>query len=160
MLIVAENLRETIRAALPLLGEIRDAEASRPIAEGKWSRKEILGHLLDSACNNQQKFVRTMEDAKLNFVGYHQTFWVESQKYNAADWSALIAFWREFNLHLAHIIENTDPALLANTITIDDYGTFTLEFIMKDYVEHLKHHLLQILPTGPFSSKFANVYNA
>ena len=159
MLNVAENLRETINTALPLLDRITDEEASIPRAPGKWSRKEILGHLIDSACNNQQKFVRTRAQTHLDFVGYQQDFWVESQKYNAADWSGLIAFWREYNFHLAHIIENTDAALLSNSITIDDHGTFTLEFIMQDYVEHLKHHLLQILPDGPFSNNFANIYN-
>jgi len=160
MLNIAEDLRGTIHAALPLLEGIADGEASIPRAPGKWSRKEILGHLIDSACNNQQKFVRTMENAEHDFVGYHQNFWVESQRYNSADWSGLIALWRCFNLHLAHIIENTTPALLVNSITVEDHGTFTLEFIMRDYVEHLKHHLLQILPRGPLSSKFANGYDS
>lgn len=159
MLHVAQNLRETIEMALPLLEGITDADASIPSAPGKWSRKEILGHLIDSACNNQQKFVRTRAQTHLDFVGYQQDFWVESQKYNATDWSGLIEFWRAYNLHLAHVIEHTDAALLANSITIDDHGTFTLEFIMEDYVEHLKHHLLQILPEGPFSNNFANIYN-
>jgi hypothetical protein len=152
MLDIAEHLRETIRTALPLLEQITDADASIPRAPGKWSRKEILGHLIDSACNNQQKFVRTRAQSHLDFVGYQQDFWVASQRYNAADWSSLIAFWRAYNLFLAHVIENTEPALLTNTITIDDHGTFTLEFIIQDYVEHMKHHLLQILPNGPFSS--------
>ena len=159
MLHVAENLRETIETALPMLDRFTDEEASIPRAPGKWSRKEILGHLIDSACNNQQKFVRTRAQAHLDFVGYQQDFWVESQKYNAADWSGLIEFWRAYNVHLAHVIEHTDEVLLANSITIDDHGTFTLEFIMEDYVEHLKHHLLQILPDGPFSNNFANIYN-
>ena len=159
MLNVAEHVRKTIETALPLLEKLTDAEASIARAPGKWSRKEILGHLIDSACNNQQKFVRTSAQTHLDFVGYQQNFWVESQRYNAVDWSALIAFWRAYNFHIAHIIENTDPALLANSITIDDQGTFTLEFIMRDYVEHLKHHLLQILPDGPFTSNFANIYN-
>ena len=94
MLNIAEDLRGTIHAALPLLEGIADGDASIPRAPGKWSRKEILGHLIDSACNNQQKFVRTMEKAEHDFVGYHQDFWVESQRYNTADWSGLIAFWR------------------------------------------------------------------
>jgi hypothetical protein len=159
MLNIAEDLRGTIHAALPLLEGTADADASIPTAPGKWSRKEILGHLIDSACNNQQKFVRTMENTAHDFVGYHQNFWVESQRYNTADWSGLIAFWRAYNLHLAHIIEHTDPALLANSITVEDHGNFTLEFIMRDYVEHLKHHLLQILPDSPLSSKFENTYD-
>lgn len=86
----------------------------------------MLGHLIDSACNNQQKFVRTMEEAALDFPGYKQNFWVESQKYNSAAWTDLIALWRAYNMHLAHIIERVEPELLANSITIDDHGTLRL----------------------------------
>ena len=159
MLQVADDLRATLDNAVPMLNTITDAEASHPRATGKWSRKEILGHLIDSACNNQQKFVRLMENPRFDFVGYRQDHWVASQKYNSADWDTLIAFWLFYNLHLARVIENTDPGLLGNSITIDGHGSFTLQFVMEDYVEHMKHHLLQILPDGPFSNKFQNLYN-
>lgn len=159
MLNIAKDLRETTQSVLPLLEDITDGDASVPRAPGKWSRKEILGHLIDSACNNQQKFVRTMAQPQLDFVGYKQDLWVGSQKYNAADWRNLIALWHAYNLHIAHIIEHVEPELLGNSIAIEDAGTFSLEFIMKDYVEHLKHHLMQILPGASLSSKFENIYN-
>jgi hypothetical protein len=155
----AENLRKTVSEVLPLLQNFSDADASDKPQPEKWSKKEILGHLIDSACNNQQKFVRTMAEKQVDFVGYRQNFWVDSQNYNAADWNDLIIFWRFFNLHLAHIIENVKPKFLANEITIENAGTFTLEFIMKDYVEHLKHHLNQILPEADFKHEFQNIYN-
>lgn len=156
---VANHLRETIDGVLSSLEAIPDAEASVPPAPGKWSKKEILGHLIDSACNNQQKFVRTMAESGLEFVGYRQDLWVGSQKYNEARWTDLIVLWRAYNIHIAHIIENAGPGCLPNTITIEDAGTFTLHFIMEDYVEHLKHHLLQILPDAGLTAKFQNIYN-
>lgn len=155
----AEKLRETVTEALPLLKNFSDEEASIKPLPKKWSKKEILGHLIDSACNNQQKFVRTMAEKQIDFVGYQQNHWVDSQSYNSANWDNLIDFWRLFNLHLAHIIENVKPELLANEITIENAGTFTLEFIMKDYVEHLKHHLNQILPEANLEHEFQNIYN-
>lgn len=155
----AENLRKTLREVLPLLQNITNESASiKPLPE-KWSKKEILGHLIDSACNNQQKFVRTMANFRVDFIGYQQNHWVDSQKYNAANWQDLISLWQFYNLHLAHIIENVNNELLANEITIENAGTFTLEFIIKDYVEHLKHHLGQILPEANLPNNFQNIYN-
>ncbi len=156
----AQSLLQTINQVLPFLQEITDEEASQKPLPNKWSKKEILGHLIDSACNNQQKFVRMMASKHLDFVGYAQDFWVNEQHYNDASWQQLVSFWYAYNAHIAHIIEHVNPNFLQNTITIEGSGLFTLEFIMQDYAEHLKHHLTAILPNIGLESKFQNVYNA
>jgi hypothetical protein len=154
---VADNLREILRTIGPLLDDISDEAASQRPGDGKWSKKEILGHLIDSACNNQQKFVRGMAGGDSVFPGYEQDLWVDSQKYNSADWHDLLALWKAYNMHLAHVIENVPFACLENSITIEGHGTFSLRFIMEDYVEHLKHHLNQILPDLEFSTSYQTV---
>ncbi len=155
----ANHLRKTIRQVLPFLKNITDETASQKLSPDKWSKKEIIGHLIDSACNNQQKFVRIMAQPHLDFVGYDQDFWVNAQHYNTDSWTNLLKLWEFYNLHLAHVIENVNPKVLQNTITINGVGLFSLEFIMKDYAEHLKHHLMQVLPDANFlKSNFENVY--
>lgn len=156
----AENLRQTLDQVFPFLREISDEEASIKPALNKWSNKEILGHLIDSACNNQQKFVRMMAQSHLDFVGYAQDFWVSQQHYNQASWLQIVELWLAYNQHIAHIIEHVNPDFLQNTITIEGNGLYTLEFIMQDYAEHLKHHLKVILPEIGLESRFSNVYNA
>ena len=146
MLHTATELLETIDRVLPMLQAITDSQASVRPGPGAWSSKEILGHLIDSAGNNQQKFVRTMAASGTDFPGYEQDHWVASQRYNEADWGDLVVLWRSFNIHLAHVIKNVPPDLLANSINLKDIGTQSLEFLMEDYVAHLKHHLRQILP--------------
>ncbi|MBL7814222.1 MAG: DinB family protein [Saprospiraceae bacterium] len=157
---IAQSLRDTISFILPQLRQISDAEAALKPRPEKWSKKEVLGHLIDSACNNQQKFVRTMQQTHLDFVGYQQNAWVALQRYNEADWTTLIDIWVAYNQQIAHIIEHADPSVLEHTITIEGTGPFSLSFIMADYGEHLKHHLLQILPHADLKSGFSNVYNA
>ncbi len=157
---VAKHLRETIDFVLPQLQKIADAEASVKPHPEKWSYKEIIGHLIDSACNNQQKFVRTMQQPHLDFVGYKQDAWVALQKYNAANWFEIIEIWVAYNHQIAHIIETVDPSVLGHTISIEGSEPFTLQFIMTDYAEHLKHHLRQVLPEAGLASAFSNVYNA
>jgi hypothetical protein len=156
---IAEDLRKTIELVLPMLQGIGDKDASYKPLPHRWSKKEILGHLIDPACNNQQKFVRTMAISEVKFVGYEQDFWVEWQNYKSADWQNLIALWKAYNFHLAHIIENVSVDVLQNKITIENAGTFTLEFIMVDYAEHLKHHLNQIIPTLNLKNEFQNTCN-
>ena len=155
----AEELRKIINQFGPLLRHIEEKDASVKPLPNKWSKKEILGHLIDSACNNHQKFVRTIAEKHINFTGYQQNHWVDSQKYNTRIWYDLIILWHGYNLHLAHIIENVNLEALANEIKIEDAGPFTLEFIMRDYVEHLKHHLNQILPEANLQNNFQNIYN-
>jgi hypothetical protein len=156
----AQHIRDIVAVVLPLLTAIDDQAASQKQAPDKWSKKEIVGHLIDSACNNQQKFVRTMAQPHLDFVGYAQNHWVAAQKYNVANWQDLLLTWQGYNLQIAHIIENVAFQTLTNTISIEGIGPFTLEFIMKDYAEHLKHHLKQIIPDVALTSAFENVYGA
>ncbi|MBA4852310.1 DinB family protein [Emticicia sp. BO119] len=157
---IADYLRQTIYEVLPALQAISDEDASIKPLPQKWSKKEILGHLIDSATNNHHKFVRTMAQPHMEFVGYAQDFWVAGQYYNSRNWEEIVTFWHVYNLHLAHIIESVNPAYLQNTISISGSKPFTLAFIMEDYVEHMKHHLRVILPEANITSKFQNVYNA
>lgn len=160
MYATAENLHQVLDQVLPFLRKISDNEANVKPALNKWSKKEILGHLIDSACNNQQKFIRMMAQSHLDFVGYAQDFWVNEQHYNQASWQELIVFWYAYNKHIAHIIAHVNPDFLQNTISIEGSDLFTLEFIIQDYTEHLKHHLKAILPELGLESKFSNVYGA
>lgn len=159
MIETSRHLHEIIGKATPLLKQISDKEASYKSNPKKWSKKEIIGHLIDSACNNQQKFVRLMETEKLNFVKYNQDDWVNNQRYNQANWLQMVDLWHLYNLHLSHIIAYVVPEKLQHQITIEEVGPFTLEFIMKDYIEHLKHHLKAVIPSAGIDSKFKNIYN-
>lgn len=155
------ELREIVKRVVPMLDQIStDTDlAVRPRPE-KWSRKEILGHLIDSACNNHQKFVRMMQQTALDFPGYRQDDWVLLQKWAQADWPEMILLWESYNQHIAFLIANVDPEHLNHEIKIEGVGPFKLGFIMPDYLEHLKHHVKQIFPEIDLENDFVNVYNA
>lgn len=155
---VADALRQTIEQAMPMLMAISDKDAAAKSSPEKWSYKEIIGHLLDSAGNNQQKFVRAMLHSGSDFVPYMQDEWVAVQHYNDATWQDLLNIWKHYNSHIAHIMEYVNSDLLQNTIYIGGKGPYTLDFIVTDYVEHMKHHLIEILPTAKFVSSFEMVY--
>lgn len=131
-----------------------DADAAARSAPGKWSRKEIIGHLVDSACNNHGRFVRAQLQDDLIFPGYEQDDWVRVERYQDRAWTELIAMWRHYNRHIAHIMATADANQLERPRarhnldqlawqTVSAAQPTTLEYFMRDYVDHLKHHLRQ-----------------
>ena len=103
------EFRRTIDRAAERLGTFCDSEAGRPTAPGKWSKKEIVGHLIDSAANNHGRFVRAQLQEDLVFPGYDQDAWVRVQRYRDRPWSDLVALWRAYNRHIACVMESADP---------------------------------------------------
>lgn len=134
-------LRDAVREAEGKLRGLSDEEAARRPEPEKWSAKEILGHLIDSAANNHQRFVRARHSNELSIVAYNQNAWVRCQNYPAADWSTLVDLWVAYNKHLAHIIANIEEGEWETPIRIGDADPITLEFLVHDYLRHLKHHL-------------------
>jgi hypothetical protein len=140
----ARDLQQTIDAALPTLRAMSDAAATEPRSPGKWSRKEMIGHLIDSASNNHQRFIRAQQTTALTFPPYEQNHWSASQHCNERPWSALVDLWHAYNAHLAHVIAHIPDAHLAVPCTIESNRPVTLEFLVTDYVVHLRHHLTQV----------------
>jgi hypothetical protein len=148
-------LRAAVAHAVRHLRTISDPLASTPGAPGKWSPKEVIGHLIDSASNNHQRFVRAQLPGAVPFDGYAQDDWVRLQRYNEADWSALVDLWAAFNLHLARVMEHTSeegsrrprPDLQLTRLAFRQANEpVSLGWFMEDYVEHMQHHLRQIGP--------------
>lgn len=151
-----DDFRETIATAAESLLRLSDADSERSPAAGKWSPKQIIGHLIDSAANNHARFVRAQLNDDLIFPGYEQEEWVSRQKYQRESWPDLVNLWRLYNLHIAHLMHHVPDELLTkprarhnlNEIawkTVPQTESVTLEYFMRDYVAHLKNHLQQIL---------------
>ena len=136
-------LASVVAHALPLLSAIPEDAASKKPAPNKWSKKEILGHLIDSAANNHQRFMRLQLQTEISLPGYDQDDWVRLNHYQQRTWNEIVTLWSAYNRHLASVIESLDDSALGHVWHSPD-GDVTLEFIASDYVRHLKHHLAQI----------------
>ena len=141
----ANDLLSALKIADKLRG-IDEARASARPAPGKWSNKEILGHLVDSAANNHQRFVRLQLNERIDLPGYDGDAWVRVQGYQNRSWREIIDLWQMYNTQLAAVIRHVDPKALRNVWHTPDGQDLDLEFIIRDYVVHLRHHLDQILP--------------
>jgi hypothetical protein len=150
-----DDFRQTIESANERLAKISESESEKPRSEDHWSAKQIIGHLIDSAANNHARFIVAQLKDDLVFPGYAQDGWVRTNHYQQRPWPELIELWRAYNLHLHHVMTHADQEKLNTPCTLHTLQEIafktvpqaepvTLEYLMKDYVDHLKHHLAQI----------------
>lgn len=142
---IADQIRQVIATAKPKLLNLAPEIAHQKENPDNWSRQEILGHLIDSALNNHQRFVRGAQDVAGDFPTYNQTRWVEVQCYNAMDWVDLVDLFVQYNYHICRVIEVLPQDVLSNPCNIGKDTPATLEFVIEDYLRHLRLHIEQIL---------------
>ena len=153
---IGTELRDAIDRAVPLLLALDDKASLLPRTPGKWSPRQIVGHLIDSACNNHSRFVRAQFQEDLVFPGYEQDRWVAVQRYEDVPWTELIALWAAYNRHIARIMSAAPESELTRPRARHSLDAIawqpvpaarpaTLGYFMRDYIGHLHHHLKQIL---------------
>jgi hypothetical protein len=141
---LAGELRSEADAVHMRLRALDESAASADRGPGTWVRKEILGHLIDSAANNHQRFVRAPSGDPFVWPGYEQDAWVSANRYRDRPWAELVDLWASMNRHLAYAIESVPASALQTRCIIGGNEPVTLEWLMRDYLRHLRHHLAQI----------------
>jgi hypothetical protein len=141
---LSDNLVQVVKSAEASLLQVTEIESNKPILTGGWSRKQVLGHLIDSASNNHQRFVRAALQTSLDFPGYDQDGCVRVQAVEEAHWPLLVALWADYNRYLAHVIAHLAPFKLETLCRIGSDEPVKLQFLVEDYLKHLLHHLGQI----------------
>jgi len=152
----ARRLRRTVEEAAPRLERLTEDVTACPRAAGKWSPREIIGHLLDSAAHNHIRFVRAQLEEDLDFPGYDQDEWVRVQAYCESPWLELVELWRSYNVLLARIVDAIPSEVLTRPRArhslhriawkpFAEDAPASLEDLITDYVDHLSHHVAQIV---------------
>ena len=125
--------------------QFSEQEASTPPAPGKWSKKEILGHLIDSANNNHARFVRgQFETEPVKLLKYAQDEWVSLQNYRDESTETIVQLWEVYNTHIAHVIAVMPKEKYKVLWDIGGEEPVTMEWMIKDYVDHMEHHFKAI----------------
>jgi hypothetical protein len=141
---LGSRLQTLVSKAKQDFDNISDAEASSPTVSGGWSGKQVLGHLIDSASNNHQRFVRALLQDEVRMPGYDQAGCVRVQRYQELQWGQLVALWESYNRFLAHILEGVPEDKRRTPCFVGEYPVMTLEELAADYIRHMQHHLEQI----------------
>jgi hypothetical protein len=139
-----ERLQELIDLApAQLLAHNETVFKQKPKPE-KWSKQEILGHLIDSAVNNHQRFIRTQFQDDAN-IPYNQDEWNKHGYYNEISTAQLVSFWKAYNTQILALISSIPTVLLSRTCRVGGEESYTIQFLFNDYVAHQEYHLKQII---------------
>jgi len=118
---VIDRLQEHINRTPSEFLRYPEGELRRKPTPNKWSKKELLGHLIDSAANNHHRFIKIQFLPSPFFVeGYAQNDWVRIQNYNEKDTQQLVNLWRVYNEHILYIMQNTPEENLKIKIKAED----------------------------------------
>ncbi len=128
----------------PLLEQLADDVFSHKPVPYKWSKKEILGHLIDSASNNHHRFIRGQYEDNPT-IWYDQDQWNALSHHQNMPKQHLITLWTLYNRHIVEILKHFPEKHLQRTCTIRGGNVYTLKYFIQDYVVHLEHHLRQMV---------------
>lgn len=147
-----QELRSVINDFAAKFGSMSDAQFSERRAPGKWSRKEVLGHLIDSAHNNLRRFITGQYESNPPHIIYEQDFWVAANAYHTAAPADLVSLWKLMNERILAVLAQMPPQHYQKPCNTGrkDPDIHTIEWLAADYVKHLKHHINQIIP-GSFN---------
>ena len=126
---LSQRLTGVLRAAMPWLLTISEGEASVPEREAKWSAKQVIGHLTDSAVNNLGRFVKLQIEPGGSLPGYAQMEWVSLQHYGEREWAEVLGLWFALNEHVAWMVAHMERAKLANRGVVEGEPV-TLGFVI------------------------------
>jgi len=152
-----ETLKDIIEEVYPVFKRMSSAQFSEKPSEEKWSPKEILGHLVDSAFNNHRRLILAESQDNLLFDGYDQDQWVKRNNYQNRSKSDILEMWRISNLHFGEAANSLSKEKLNAKTTVHSYFGWSMipfeegkeesiKYLIADYVYHTEHHLIQILP--------------
>ncbi|TGD81616.1 DinB family protein [Hymenobacter wooponensis] len=143
---ISHRLRKLLGLLNSSLSSFSEAELAYTPAPGQWSKKEILGHLIDSAANNHRRFVLSqLEPEPLVITPYDQDQWVALSRYQQTPAAELLQLWTLYNRQIVRLLENLPPGATAYRCEFDNGYSVTLRWLAEDYVMHMEHHVHQIL---------------
>ena len=142
---ISHRIRKLVETVNELLPSFSEAELTYTPGPGQWSKKEILGHLIDSAMNNHRRFVQSqLEPEPLLIVAYDQREWVALARYQHTPTQQLLQLWTLHNQQLARLLAHLPATAATHRCEFDNGYSVTLRWLAEDYVMHMEHHIQQL----------------
>ena len=143
-----KELRQIVSEFSKKFDEFSEEELSIRRAPEKWSRKEVIGHLIDSAQNNLRRFICGQYENEPPKIVYTQDFWVAANDYNKMERGDIIALWKLINERICAVLQNMPVENYNRNCNTgkDTVELHSLQWLAQDYNKHMKHHINQVIP--------------
>jgi hypothetical protein len=139
---IAKDLEAVISRYLPGLKSLDESRLAHKTTPSKWSKKELIGHMIDSAQSNIRRFIVAQYE-EMPTITYNQDKWVAMAGYQQWNSSELIDLWYLLNRQICEILKNISPEMAQRQCMTEELHT--VEWLAKDYIKHLEHHMHQVL---------------
>ncbi|MBD7936338.1 DinB family protein [Cytobacillus sp. Sa5YUA1] len=139
---VVEGINHWIKTLPDAYHSMSELEISNRPIPNKWSKKEILGHLCDSAINNIERFIKIQYEEQVYVIqSYNQDQWVKVQNYQDRPLGEIINLFQSLNKQIVIIVKNVPSESLSKLCDIGNNQHKTLEWLIQDYLSHMEHHI-------------------
>lgn len=145
---VVSELNGLVTEYVKKFNAIRDSDFSAKPLPNKWSKKEVVGHLIDSAQNNLRRFIVTQYESQPPNIIYDQDFWVQANAYQKMKKEEIIALWKLMNERICDVLRTMPESNYERESNTgkSEIQLHTLQWLAEDYIKHMKHHLNQVIP--------------
>lgn len=143
---ISTELKTLLNEYFSQLNSLTEEVVSYKPSPKKWSKKELIGHLIDSAQNNIRRFIVTQYEDNPTII-YNQDNWVEINNYQEWDPEDLIRLWYLLNCQIVSILNNIPSKMRQRKCTTA--ASHTIEWLAEDYIKHFKYHMHQVLNLEP-----------
>ncbi len=145
---IVDDLNRTVSGFLTKLNRMSEVDFRAKPRSDKWSRIEVMGHLIDSAHSNLRRLVTGQYEPSPPHIIYDQNFWVVANNYQAMPMVSVITLWNLMNRQIAEVLTSMPEANYSRQCDTGrgEEDLHTLVWLAADYVKHMKHHLNQVIP--------------
>lgn len=128
------------QAVWQLLHTLSEEQSHYRYAEGKWSIKELLGHMIDTERIFSYRTLCLARGEQQNLPGFDENTYVENARFDKRTFASLLDEYRVVRQATLFLLENLDESVWENTGTNNNRPA-SVRALVYITAGHEKHHL-------------------
>jgi uncharacterized damage-inducible protein DinB len=111
---IVQILQDNLLTVVKLFKELSEEEANHRYAPGKWSVKEVLGHIIDTERIMTYRLLRVSRGDQTPLAGFDETYYVEAAQTHTLSMEAILEDFKATRNAAITLIQNIPAGAWAN----------------------------------------------